>query len=464
MDAFDLVVIGAGPGGYVAAIRAAQLGMKVAVVERDRPGGVCLNWGCIPSKAILHSAELYAAAKDDADHGILRSGLSFDYAKVIDRSRAAADRLAKGVEFLFRKNHVKLLAGTGRLGDDAGSVVFTPEGKDEEHVRAKHVLLATGSTEVKLPGLEIDGEAILTSREALIDRRFPKSIAVIGAGAVGLEFAYVYSTFGAEVTVVEMADQILPGADRDVAAELTTILGKRGMKIRTGTRFEGGRRSVDGVTLSLRRDEESDVVTVEKVLVAVGRRPLSAGLGLEGAGVETERGFVKVDERYRTNVAGIYAIGDLIGAPLLAHKAMAEGVACVEMIAGRRETGVDRRKIPACIYCQPEVAWVGLSEDEARAAGHEVKVGRFPFRALGKAVAVGHTEGFVKIVADARYGEVLGCAILGRGATDLIAEIGLGMTLETTLTEIGRTVHSHPTLTEAIAEAALAADGEAIHF
>lgn len=464
MDAFDLVVIGAGPGGYVAAIRAAQLGMKVAVVERDRPGGVCLNWGCIPSKAILHSAELYAAAQEDAEYGIVRSGLSFDYAKVIDRSRAAADRLAKGVEFLFRKHHVTLLKGTGRLAGEAGGVLFAAEGKDEERVEARHVLLATGSTEVKLPGLEVDGEVILTSREALIDRKFPKSIVVIGAGAVGLEFAYVYSTFGAEVTVVEMADQILPGADRDIAAELATIFKKRGLEIRTATRFEGGRRSVDGVTLSLRHGEESEVVTVDKVLVAVGRRPLSAGLGLEETGVETERGFVKVDERYRTSVTGIYAIGDLIGAPLLAHKAMAEGVACVEMIAGTRDVGVDRARIAACIYCQPEVAWIGLNEEEARARGHEVKVGRFPFRALGKAVAVGHTEGFVKIVADARYGEVLGCAILGRGATDLIAEIGLGMTLETTITEIGRTVHAHPTLTEAIAEAALAADGEAIHF
>lgn len=465
MADLDLVVIGAGPGGYVAAIRAAQLGMSVAVVERERAGGVCLNWGCIPSKAILHSAELYESARDDAEFGIVRGELSFDFDKVIERSRKAADRLAKGVEFLLRKHEIRLVAGSGRLDGEPGIVVVEAEGKPEERLRTKHVILATGSTEVRLPGLEVDGEHVLTSREALADRRFPKSVVVIGAGAVGLEFAYVYATFGAEVTVVEMADQLLPGADREIAGELAKILAKRGMKLRTGTRFEGARRTPEGVTVALREGEASDVVTVEKLLVAVGRRPLSEGLGLDVAGIAiTERGFVKVDERYRTSVEGVYAIGDLVGGPLLAHKASAEGVACVEILAGVRERPVDLSRIPACIYCQPEVAWVGLGEEEARARGHEVKVGRFPFRALGKAVAVGHTEGFVKIVADARYGEVLGCAIVGRGATDLIAEIGLGLTLETTLAEIGGSVHAHPTLSEAIMEAALAAQGESINF
>jgi dihydrolipoamide dehydrogenase len=464
MKEFDLVVIGAGPGGYVAAIRAAQLGMKVAVVERDRAGGVCLNWGCIPSKAILHSAELFEAVRHGEEYGILAPNLSFDYGRVIDASRKAADRLAKGVEFLFRKNKIALVAGSGRLDGERGTVVVEASGKPAERLHAKHVLLATGSTEIDLPGLEPDGKAVFTSREVLEDRGFPKSIAIIGGGAVGLEFAYVYATFGAEVTVVEMMDQLLPGADREVAAELAGIFKKRGMKIRTSTRFESGRRSPEGITLSLRNGDESSVVTVDKVLVAVGRRPLSADLGLEAAGVKTVRGFVVVDDRYQTSAEGVFAIGDLVGGPLLAHKASAEGVACVEMLGGKRERGVDLTRIPACIYCQPEVAWVGLGEAEAREKGIEVEIGRIPFRAIGKAVAVGATDGFVKLVVDRRYGEVVGCAIIGRGATELIAEVGLGMTLETTAAEIGATVHAHPTLAEGLMEAALAAHGESINF
>ncbi len=464
MKEFDLVVIGAGPGGYVAAIRAAQLGMTVAVVERERAGGVCLNWGCIPSKAILHSAELYEAVRHGEAHGILAPNLSFDYGRVIGASRKAADRLAKGVEFLFRKHKITLVAGNGRLTAERGHVVVEAEGKGAETIRGKHVLLATGSTEAELPGLEPDGQSIFSSREILADRGFPKSIAIIGGGAVGLEFAYVYNAFGAEVTVVEMMDQLLPGADREIADELQGIFRKRKMKILTGTRYESGRRSAEGVTLSLRTGEESSVLTVEKVLVAVGRRPLSAGLGLEEAGVRTERGFVVVDEAYRTSAEGVLAIGDLVGGPLLAHKASAEGVACVEILAGRRERPVDLERIPACIYCQPEVAWVGLSEADAKEKGLEVDIGRFPFRALGKAVAVGATEGFVKLVVDRRYGEVVGAGIIGRGATELIAEVGLGMTLETTIAEIGGTVHAHPTLAEALMESALAAAGESINF
>jgi dihydrolipoamide dehydrogenase len=464
MKEFDLVVVGAGPGGYVAAIRAAQLGMTVAVVERERAGGVCLNWGCIPSKAILHSAELYDAVKHGETHGILAPDLSFDYGRVIGASRKAADRLAKGVEFLFKKNKITLVAGNGKLISEKGAVVVEAEGKPAETLHAKHVLLATGSTEVDLPGLEPDGKTIFSSREILADKSFPKSIAIIGGGAVGLEFAYVYNAFGAEVAVVEMVDQLLPGADREVADELAGIFKKRKMKILTGTRYESGRRTPEGVTLSLRKGDESIVLTVEKVLVAVGRRPLSAGLGLEEAGVRTERGFVVVDQAYRTSAEGVLAIGDLVGGPLLAHKASAEGIACVEILAGKRERGVDLTRIPACIYCQPEVAWIGLSEAQAREKGIDVDIGRFPFRALGKAVAVGATEGFVKLVVDRRYGEVVGAAIVGRGATELIAEVGLGMTLETTIAEIGGTVHAHPTLAEALMESALAAAGESINF
>lgn len=463
MERYDLAVIGTGPGGYVAAIRAAQLGLKVAVVERDRPGGVCLNWGCIPSKAILTSAELYEEIREGERHGIRTRGLSCDYGQVIKRSREVADRLAKGVEFLFRKNRVTLLAGTGRL-EGTHRIVVEADGKEAQQVEAERVLIATGSGERTLPGLEIDGKQILTSHEALIDTEIPEAIVIIGGGAVGVEFAYIYSVFGSRVTIVEMEEQLLPGVDTEVARELERIFKKKGLEILTNTKFHSAEKFPGRVEVALENGSDLKRRTANKVLVAVGRTPLSSGLGLEAAGVECNRGYIKVDEQMRTTNEAIYAIGDVIGPPLLAHAASEEGVVAVECMTGRREKGVDHLRIPACIYCQPQIAVIGLSEEQAQARGYEVKIGKFPFRALGKAIAAGHEEGFVKLVVDKQYGELLGCHIIGHGATELIAEAGLAKTLEATTTELGGTVHAHPTLAEAIMEAALDAEGRAINF
>jgi dihydrolipoamide dehydrogenase len=463
MERYDLVVIGAGPGGYVAAIRAAQLGLKAAVVEKDRPGGVCLNWGCIPSKALLTSAELYENLKESERHGIKVNGLSFDYAQVIKRSREVADRLAKGVEFLLKKNRVPLIAGTGRLESKNRVVIETP-GKGTQQVEADRILIATGSKERTLPGLEVDGKQILTSYEALVDTEMPDAMVIIGGGAVGVEFAYIYSAFGCRVTVVEMEKQLLPGVDIEVARELEKAFKKKGIEVLTGTKYHGVEKFPGRVELVLESEGDLKRRTANKVLVAVGRAPLSAGLGLEALGVELHRGYIKVDERMRTTCDTVYAIGDINGPPLLAHAASEEGIVAVECMAGKREKGIDHAYIPACVYAQPEVAVMGLTEEQAREKGYEVKVGKFPFLASGKAIAAGHEEGFVKLVVDKEYGEILGCHIIGHGATDLIAEIGLARTLEATTTEIAGTVHAHPTMSEAIMEAALNAEGRGINF
>jgi dihydrolipoamide dehydrogenase len=463
MEHYDLVVIGAGPGGYVAAIRASQLGLKTAVIEKDRPGGVCLNWGCIPSKAILTSAELYETIKEGEQYGVKVQGLSCDYGQVIKRSREVADRLAKGVEFLLKKNRIALVAGTGRV-EGKNRVVIEADGKGTQQVEAERILIATGSGERTLPGLEIDGKQILTSREALIDSEIPEAILIIGGGAVGIEFAYIYSVFGSRVTVVEMEKQLLPGIDSEVARELERIFKKKGIEVLTNTKFYSVERFPSRVEISLETGSDLKRRTANKVLVAVGRAPLSTGLGLEALGVELNRGYIKVDAHMRTANDGIYAIGDVNGPPLLAHAASEEGIAAVEFMAGQREKPIDHLRIPACIYCQPEIAVIGLSEEQAQARGYEVKVGKFPFRALGKAIAAGHDEGFVKMVVDKEYGELLGCHIIGRGATDLIAEAGLARTLEATTAELSGTVHAHPTLAEALMEAALNAEGRGINF
>ncbi|MSQ47548.1 MAG: dihydrolipoyl dehydrogenase [Deltaproteobacteria bacterium] len=463
MERYDLVVIGAGPGGYVAAIRAAQLGLKVAVVEKDRPGGVCLNWGCIPSKALLTSAELYESLKESERHGIKVPGLSFDYAQVIKRSREVADRLAKGVEFLLKKNRVPLIAGTGRLENKNRVVIDTP-GKGSQQVEADRILIATGSKERTLPGLEVDGKQILTSYEALVDTEMPDAMLIIGGGAVGVEFAYIYSAFGCRVTVVEMEKQLLPGVDIEVARELEKAFKKKGIEVLTGAKYHSVEKFPGRVELVLESDGDLKRRTANKVLVAVGRAPLSVGLGLETLGVELHRGYIKVDERMRTTCDTVYAIGDINGPPLLAHAASEEGIVAVECMTGKREKGIDHSHIPACVYAQPEVAVMGLTEAQAKEKGYEVKVGKFPFMASGKAIAAGHEEGFVKLVVDKEYGEILGCHIIGHGATDLIAEIGLARTLEATTTEIAGTVHAHPTMSEAIMEAALNAEGRGINF
>lgn len=461
MTRYDLVVIGSGPGGYVGAIRAAQLGMKVAIVEADRLGGVCLNWGCIPSKAILHSAEIYEAVRAGVP-GLRVEGLSADWGAVIDASRTAADRLHRGVAGLMRKHGIDVHSGRGRLSGAGGVVVRGAEA--EEALEATNVLLATGSREWVFPGVAVDGKRVLTSREALECRELPESIVVIGGGAVGLEFAYAYAAYGARVTVVEMQEQLLPGIDAEVAHALERSFARRHVNVRTRTSFKSVEASDHGAVVNVESEKGTEELRADQVLMAVGRRAIVEDLGLEGAGVALERGFVRVGPDYRTTADGVWAIGDVTGPPLLAHKASEEGIAAVEIMAGKRRKAVDLRRVPACIYCQPQVATVGLSEAEARAAGHEVRVGKFPFAASGKAVATGHTEGFVKLVVDARYGEILGGQAIGAGVTELIAEVTVAMNLESTVREIGETCHAHPTLSEALMEAALAAEGRTINF
>jgi len=463
VSALDLVVVGAGPGGYVAAIRAAQLGLRTTVVERERAGGVCGNWGCIPSKAILADAELYRAVCDGAARGIVAEGLRPDFTRVIARSREVAAQQARGVESLFRKHEVALVQGHAALVADG--VEVTHDGAAPQRLRAQQVLLATGSRERTLPGLDVDGSVVQTSREALEDVRLPASVVVIGGGAIGVEFAYTYASFGAQVTIVEMERTLLPGMDVDLGRELARAFARQRIEVLTGHRFERLERAAPGAQVTARGDTESRTLGAERVLVAVGRAPLTEGLRLEDRRVRTERGFVVVDGAMRTSAAGVSAIGDLVGPLLLAHTASEQGVLAVEAMVQPREgaQGLDVTRVPMCVYCQPEVAAVGLTEAEARSRG-EVKVGRFPFRALGKAMATGHTAGFVKIVAGARYGEILGVHMIGHGVTDLVAEAGLARTLEATTRELRDTVHAHPTLAEALREAALAAEGEAINI
>jgi dihydrolipoamide dehydrogenase len=463
MPDYDLVVLGAGPGGYVAAIRAAQLGLRTAVVERDRPGGVCGNWGCIPSKAILSDAALFREMTAAAERGIVAEGLRLDYGRVIERSREVAARQAKGVELLFRKHHVTYHQGVGRLVP--GGVLVASEGAAGERLGARFVLLATGSDERTLPGLEVDGRTVLTSREALEARELPASIVVIGGGAVGVEFAYAYASFGAKATVVEMAETLLPGMDPELGRELERAFVRQGITVLARHRYAAIVRDAASVRVTVEGAAGPRMLDTEKVLVAVGRTPLSADLGLEEAGVRTEAGFVVVDGAMRTSAEGIYAIGDLVGPMLLAHAASAQGVVAVETMAGKHGDGrgLDPTRVPMCVYCQPEVAAIGLTEAEARGRGHEVQIGKFPFRALGKAMAAGHTEGFVKLVVGARHREILGVHMIGPGVTELVAEAGLACTLEATTAELTSTVHAHPTLAEALREAALVAEGEAIN-
>jgi dihydrolipoamide dehydrogenase len=463
-DSYDLAVLGAGPGGYVAAIRAAQLGMRVAIIERDRLGGVCLNWGCIPSKALLSGAELVEGLRAHGEaFGISASGVTLDYGKAIDHSRKTADRMHRGVTSLMKKNQITVIPGRGRL---AGANAVEVSGEEDRVVQAAHIVLATGSSEWVPPGVVVDGARVLTSREALESRVIPSRLLVVGAGAVGLEFAYVYAMYGSQVTVIEMADQVLPGADHEVAETIQREFRRKRINVQLGTRFEEMKITNGSVLVSVERGGDRDEIEAEQVLVAIGRRPLSENIGLDRVGIETDaKGFVPVDAHHRTTAPTVSAIGDLVGAPLLAHKASEEGIATAERVAGLERAPLDPGKIPVCIYCQPQVASIGRTEAEARAEfGDDLRVGKFPFTASGKAVAGQHTAGFVKILAEPRYGELVGAHIVGAGATELIAELALAMTLEATPVEIAGTVHAHPTLSEAILEAALSAEGRSINF
>jgi dihydrolipoamide dehydrogenase len=455
---FDVIVVGSGPGGYVAAIRAAQLGLSVAAVEDDRPGGVCLNWGCIPTKALLRNAEVAHLVQNSERFGIKVDNVRLDYAEAVRRSRGVADRMAKGVEFLFRKNTITLVPGTGTLTSKSGVEVKATGGT--ETLEAGAVIVATGSQPKSLPGVTIDEKAIISSNGAVRNETRPASIVVIGAGAVGMEFADVYAAYGCQVTVLEALDRVLPVEDAEASALIARLFGRRGITVKTGVKVSAVTTGGPGVVV----ETSEGKVEAEQVLMAVGRSARTAGLGLETLGVQMERGFVKVSPTMETSVKGVYAVGDVAGPPLLAHKAMAEGVVAAEAIAGRTPHPLDYTNVPSCTYCRPQVASIGLTEARARDNGREVMVGKFPFTASGKAVALGETDGFVKVVADKASGEILGVHIVGPEATEIIHEFAVGRTLEATVEEIMHTIHAHPTLSEAALEATLAAVGQAIHI
>jgi dihydrolipoamide dehydrogenase len=459
----DVVVVGSGPGGYVSAIRAAQLGQRVAVVEADRPGGICLNWGCIPTKALLRNAAVLQLFHRAAEFGVAVDNVRADYAVAHGRSRQVAERMSKGVEFLFRKNRVALVPGRGELLGPGVVRVRVADGSVRT-LEARAVVLATGAAPKSLPGVAIDGARVISSDEALRLDRLPPSVIVIGAGAVGVEFADVFAAYGVQVTVVEALPRLLPLEDEEISRLLARSFAKRKIEVRAGAKVHAVTPGPDGVAVEIEHEGQAARLEAAMVLMAVGRGAQTEGLGLEALGVAMERGFVKASPRMETSIPGLYAIGDVAGPPLLAHKASAEGVVAAEVIAGQPPRPVDYRAIPSCTYCHPQVASLGLTEAQARAEGRQVKVGKYMFLANGKAQALGEPEGLVKIVAAVDTGEILGAHILGAEATELIAELALGKTLEATVEEIGHTIHAHPTMAEAVMEAALDAMGQAIHL
>jgi dihydrolipoamide dehydrogenase len=463
-DTFDLIIIGSGPGGYVAAIRATQLGLSVACVEDEKLGGVCLNIGFIPTKALLTSALLATEMKDAEQHGVIAKDVTFDLGPAQERSRRVADQLNKGVIGLFKKNKVTHLPGFGRL-KGAGKVEVETSTGEKTVYGAKSIIIATGSRPRDLPILMIDEDRIWSSTGALMQKEAPKSLFIVGAGAIGMEFADVYHAFGSKVTMVEALDRILPLEDAEVSKFMERSFKKRGVDIHTGARFQTATVGPNGVAVTFTdKKGETQSMEVDYVLSAVGRVANSQDLGLGSVGVKTDdRGFIVVDEYLETNVPGVYAIGDVAGNQLLAHKATHEGVVCVEHIAGHGHGTVDYTNVPNCTYCHPEVASVGLTEEQAKEQGHDIEVGKFPWVGVGRAVASGQTEGFVKIIRDKKYSEILGAHIVGVHATELIAEFVIARHLESTVEELEKAMHPHPTLSEGVSEGALAALGRAIH-
>ncbi len=469
---YDCVVIGTGPGGYETAIRASQLGMKTAVIEKDKLGGVCLNIGCIPTKALLKSAEVMSYTRHFEDYGLTLDGAEVtpDFPKVIERSRGAATQMNKGVRYLMKKNDIDVLYGHARLAGD-GQINVEPsvnmdgeEIGEEQTVEAEHIILATGARAREIPPLPVDGEHVITYREAMLQQKRPERLVIVGAGAIGVEFAYFYHHMGAEVTVVEVMDRIVPAEDKDISKELEKAFEKLGITVMTGAEVQGVDTEGETLTVEIKTDGDSETLEADQVLSAVGVVGNVEDLGLDEAGVDYENGQITVDEFYRTNVDGVYAIGDVTGAPWLAHKASHEGILCVEKIAGRDVRPFDMNDVPGCTYCQPQIASVGFTEEEAEEAGYELKIGKFPFSANGKAVGAGQPEGFVKIIYDEKYGELLGCHIIGHNATELIAEVVSARKLETTGHEIMEAMHPHPTLSETVMEASRVAYGEPINI
>jgi len=462
-DTFDLVILGSGPGGYVAAIRASQLGLKVAIVERERLGGICLNWGCIPTKALLRTSEIYHYMQNAESYGLKADNVGFDLAKVVDRSRKVAGQLNAGVKGLMKKNKVTVVEGVGSV--TAKGKLSVKQGDKTVELEAKNIIVATGARARDLPFAKADGKTIWTYRHAMVPTEMPTKLLVIGSGAIGVEFASFYNDMGADVTIVEMLDRILPVEDAEVSEFMTKALTKQGIKILTKSGLEKLESGANGVTAAIKgADGKVTETEFSHAIVAIGIVPNTENIGLEALGVETERGHIKVDGFGRTNVEGIYAIGDVTGAPWLAHKASHEGIVCIEKIAGQDPHPFETWNIPGCTYSRPQVASVGFTEAKAREAGHEVKVGKFPFIGNGKAIALGEAEGFVKTVFDAKTGALLGAHMIGAEVTELIQGYVIARQLETTEHELMETVFAHPTLSEMMHESVLGAYGRALHF
>ena len=459
---YDIIVIGSGPGGYVTAIRASQLGFKTAIIEKENLGGICLNWGCIPTKALLKSAQVFKYINHAEDFGLNKVEASFDFPNVVQRSRGVAEKMSKGVEFLMKKNKIDVIFGTAKV-KPGKKVAVEKDGAVTEYT-AEHIVLATGARSRELPNLPQDGKKVIGYRQALTLSKQPKSMIVVGSGAIGVEFAYFYATMGTEVTVVEFMPNIVPVEDEDVSKHLEKSFKKAKIKVMTNASVESVDTSGDGVKAQVKTEKGVVELQADILLSAVGITANIENIGLEEVGIKTEKGRVVVDEWYRTSVPGYYAIGDILPTQALAHVASAEGITCVEKIKGLDVERIDYGNIPGCTYCTPEIASVGLTEKQAKEKGYEIKVGKFPFSASGKATANGDTDGFVKVIFDAKYGEWLGCHMIGTGVTEMIAEAVAARKLETTGHEILKTVHPHPTLSESVMEAVAAAYGEVIHI
>lgn len=460
---YDLIVIGSGPGGYVAAIRAAQLGLKTAIVERESLGGICLNWGCIPTKALLKSANVFEYITHAADYGITVQSAEADFTGMIKRSRNVADGMSKGVQFLMKKNKIEVIMGTAKIKKGGIVEVKGADGAGKEYT-AKHTILATGGRSRELPSLKQDGKKIIGYRQAMVLAEQPKSMVVVGSGAIGVEFAYFYNTIGTKVTIVEFLDNVVPVEDEDISKQLLRSLKKTGITIMTSSNVESVDTSGNGCKVQVKTANGTETLECDIVLSAVGVSTNIENIGLEEVGIKTDKGRVLVDEFYKTNVEGVYAIGDIVKGQALAHVASAEGIICVEKIAGHHPEPLNYNNIPGCTYCSPEIASVGYTEKAAKEAGYEIKVGKFPFSASGKASAAGAKDGFVKVIFDAKYGEFLGAHMIGTNVTEMIAEVVAARKLECTGMDIVKTVHPHPTMSEAIMEAAADAYGEVIHL
>jgi len=463
---YDIAILGGGPGGYVAAIRAGQLGFKTVVIDKDNLGGICLNWGCIPTKSLLKNAEIYDNLKNHGDDfGIKAKDLHFDFSRIIKRSRDISDRISKNVEILVKKHKVDRIRGFGKLTSKNTIEISDEKGKVTESINAKNIILATGARPRNIPAIPVDKKNIITSSEAMNLEKLPKELVVVGAGAIGIEFAYFYAILGTKVTIVEMLKHILPIEDEEVSIALEKNFKKRGIEILTNATVEKAEVKGNNVNVTINVNGQKKVLTAEKVLNSIGVVGNIEGIGLEEIGIKVKKNSIEVNKKnYETNVPEIFAIGDVIGPPWLAHVASAEGIHCVELLKGIHHPPIDYENIPGCTFCQPQVASVGLTEAKAKEKGYEIKVGKFPFMASGKAFAIGEREGFVKIIFDAKYGEILGAHIIGSEAAEMIAEVTLARSLEATGESLIKTVHAHPTLSESIMEAAANAYGEAIHI